>query len=108
MQPSHLRAPLWDALTRPEDLPDSDLREIARELGMDAVRYLVTSWGGTQIYIPTEQSVLRPAIRETIRREWNGRNEAELARRFGLSRRVVFEALEAAPPAPDPTQARLF
>lgn len=99
------RDALWREL-RPEDLP-GDLAEIAHALGMDAVRYLVRSWGGTQIYIHVEEAVLRAPIRAHIRAQWTGRNEGELAEQLGVTRRVVLEALRG-PDTPPPSQLTLL
>lgn len=100
------RDDLWRDL-QPDDLP-GDLAEIGRALGMDAVRYLVRSWGGTQIYIHVEEAVLRAPIRAHIRAHWSGRNEGELAEQLGVPRRVVLEALRGSDAPPDPSQLALL
>jgi len=90
------------------DLPE-DLREIAEALGMPAARHLVETWGGSQIYIPARASVLKPWRDTRIIDEWNGRNEGELARRYGVSRRNIYDLLKQGRTSPtDPNQSDLF
>ena len=102
MSTTNAKDEIWQGLT-PEDL-DGDLAEIARALGMEAARYLVESWGGLQIYVNAERSLLRPHIRKAIRQAWNGRNESELARLYGVSRRDVVEAVQESGRSLDPDQ----
>ncbi|MEO0558209.1 MAG: Mor transcription activator family protein [Bacteroidota bacterium] len=83
---------IWDDVTL-EDLP-SDMQEVARECGLDVVRYLVNTWGGVQLYIPSASRVTRPTVERFILDEWNGRNEGELSRRYGLSRKVIYDILK--------------
>ena len=96
---------IWEALT-PADL-DGDLAEIARALGMEAARYLVESWGGLQIYVNAERALLRPHVREAIRRRWDGKNSSELARTYGVSRRDVMEAISESGRSLDPNQTSM-
>ena len=98
---------VWDRMT-PEDIP-GDLGDIARSMGMAVARQLLEDWDGVQIYIYKASTVVRPAVRALVCEEWTGRNEGELARRYGLSRREVYGMLKGARDCPpDPAQADLF
>ncbi|MEM1055164.1 MAG: Mor transcription activator family protein [Bacteroidota bacterium] len=79
-----------------EDLPE-DLRDLEREIGMDAVRHLVETWGGMQLYVQAPDKLRDAVARRVITEEWNGRNEGDLARRLGVSRRFVHDHLTGAP-----------
>ena len=96
---------VWSRMS-PDALP-GDLRDIALSLGMDVARRLCEDWDGTQIYIPRTTSVTRDALDEVVRDARNGRNEGELARRYGISRRHVYDALKRSRGA-DPAQGALF
>ena len=50
-------------------------------------------YGGLQIYIPTEKRFLR----EKIKQEFNGANHRELARKYSLSLRHVYNLLGERP-----------
>ena len=77
----------WNELD-PSDLPP-DLQEIRDALGDNAVHYLIEYWGGTSLYIPS-LARLQQAMRDrAILKAFDGTNEAEIVRRFGVSRRSL-------------------
>ena len=91
-----------------DDLPP-DMQEVARACGMETVRYLVTEWGGLQLYAPAARTATRPAKERMVRKEWNARNEGELAKRYDLSRKEVYDALRGPSGVPvPPTQRNMF
>lgn len=71
-----------------EQLP-SDMQEIARDQGIDFVRYLVEAFGGAMIYVPTLRNVEKRIRNQRILNEYNGQNSSTLAVRYGISRRQV-------------------
>lgn len=98
---------VWDRLDI-ADLP-GDLKEIAMSMGKDVARQLVEQWDGVQLYIPRSSSVVKPAVTALICEEWNGRNEGELAKKYNVSRRAVYDALKGEKECPpNPAQSSLF
>ncbi len=67
------------------DQLSGEQRELARTVGLDAYRKLVTNYGGSQIYINKYDTVTRPDRNEEIRRKFNGANYHQLAKEYGLS-----------------------
>lgn len=66
-----------------EDLPES-LIDIEEVIGLDNVKELIKLAGGSSVYIPSENSVLKPIRNKIIRKSFNG-NYKEIARKFGIS-----------------------
>mgnify|MGYP001567456225 CR=1 FL=1 len=66
-----------------EDLPES-LIDIEEVIGLDNVKEFIKLAGGSSVYIPSENSVLKPIRNKIIRKSFNG-NYKELSRKFGIS-----------------------
>ena len=63
-----------------------EARELAECIGMEAFRRLLERYGGTgKMYIPQPDKVVIPVRDVLIRREYNGYNTYELARKWKLS-----------------------
>lgn len=91
-----------------EDL-DGRARELAEAIGMEGFIRLVDTYGGTSnLYVPVAEQLVRPVRDEMIRREYNGRNIYELARKWGLTdrsiREIVKEEAKKLRTAPGPGQ----
>ena len=67
-----------------EDLPP-DFQDLAEAIGFEATIKLIESRGGEGLYIPKPEKVLRAARDRAIRREFDGTNHRELARKYGLT-----------------------
>lgn len=67
-----------------EDVPDS-LKDIADEIGIDNFIKLCRLCGGVCIYIPTENSLIKPIRNRVIRESFDGSNYKDLARKFNIS-----------------------
>lgn len=65
---------------------DHDLAEHAAYL---IVRRICHITGGTQVYVPKEDSIARHERDDAIMAAWNGGNTRELARRFGLTENCI-------------------
>ena len=77
-----------------EDLSGS-ARELAEAIGMDGFIRLVDTYGGTSnLYVPVAEQLVRPVRDELIRREYNGRNVYELARKWDLTDRSIREIVK--------------
>lgn len=75
------------------DQLSGDQRELAEIVGLEAYRKLVTNYGGCQIYISKLEMTLKKFRNDEIRRNFNGENYRELAKKYNLSaimiRRIV-------------------
>ena len=67
-----------------EDLPDS-FYDIADEIGIDTFLKLCELCGGSSIYIPTMNSLLKPVRNRIIKENFNGANYKELARKYNIT-----------------------
>lgn len=74
----------------PEDLPPQ-WQELAASLGLANLLQLCKLYGGTSLYIPKYENLIAPAKRRAVGKLFNGRNHKELARRFELSERSIYE-----------------
>lgn len=83
-----MRVQLEEELTV-EMMPEGTYREIAQAIGPQNFYRLAKLVGGTTIYIPKPDSVLRPVRDARIRAEYNGYNCAELVRKYNVSERWV-------------------
>lgn len=70
-------------------------QEMAEDVGMHVVRYLFEFWGGTVIYVPTMSRIERAYLHEQIRSKYNGQNEHELSKTFGVSRAIIRKAVRS-------------
>lgn len=77
----------WNAVTR-DDLPEM-LREIADAQGMSVVKYLVETFGGTTLYVPSLASLRQVFRKQQILALQGKRDVRQIARRFGVSGRHV-------------------
>lgn len=80
----------WEEL-REEDLPNDDLREIAREYSLPVAVGIWKKFRGANLMLPTRFP--REYSMAYIGRHWNGNNTAQLARSLGISQRTVFDFL---------------
>lgn len=76
-----------DSLTM-ADLPGEQL-EIAEIVGLDAYKKLVRHFGGSDIRILQEDTLVKEIRDNQIRKEYNGHNDTELCRKYGLSDRTI-------------------
>lgn len=72
----------------PEMLPGF-YGQIARAIGAEAFYRLAETTGGTTVYIPKPESILRPVRDRRIREEFNGYNHRALADKYGVTERWV-------------------
>jgi len=55
--------------------------------GFDAICALSAQVGGFAVYIPATRTIFAKCLEHEARKEYNGRNIAELARRYGYTER---------------------
>lgn len=83
-----------DAMTQEltfNDLPDGLYRQIAGSIGLTNFCKLADLVGGSTVYIPKLESLVRPVRDAHIREEFNGYNHAELAQKYGVTVRWIRE-----------------
>ncbi len=73
----------------PEMLPSELYQQIAEAVGIDGFYKLTRVIGGTTIYIPQAESLLRPVRDAHIKAEFNGYNHAVLAEKYDVTERWV-------------------
>ncbi len=71
-----------------EMLPEN-YREIAEAIGAENFVKLAEVVGGSTLYIPKPESLVRPVRDAQIKEEFNGYNHLELAKRYGVTERWV-------------------
>ena len=84
------------AVDETEGLP-KQYQNLVRVIGSDAATRLCQEYGGEVVYIPKIDRIEAAKQRDLIRAEWNGRNAAALARKFGKSVRWVQKVVENTP-----------
>ncbi len=67
--------------------------DVAQRVALAQADDLGQTYEGCQIYIPKRDGLARARRDEAIARAFNGRNVAELARRFGLSTTQIYDIL---------------
>jgi Mor family transcriptional regulator len=60
-------------------------RQIVEAIGLENFMRLAELRGGSPLYLPTVRCLSIPARNRAIRDEFDGRNHADLARRYGLT-----------------------
>ena len=94
-----------------EDL-DGDQRQLAETIGIEAYRDLVKQYAGTHIYVPEHETFKANQRNAQIRKDFDGYNFRELARKYGLTessiRRIVEDMREKIRKAPMEGQVKLF
>lgn len=94
-----------------EDL-EGDQLQLATAIGIEAYRELVKEYGGTHIYIPEHEGFKATLRNADIRRDFNGYNFKELAKKYNLTessiRRIVEDIKQKIRTAPMEGQIKLF
>ncbi len=85
-----------------------DQRELAETVGLEAYRKLVTSYGGSHVYICKSETVLRELRNSEIRNKFNGYNYHELAKEYNLSDKTVREIVSGIKDIPIDGQMNFF
>ncbi|HOX52298.1 MAG TPA: hypothetical protein PKY05_12475 [Fibrobacteria bacterium] len=82
----------WDEL-QVGDLPNDDLREIAKEYSLPVAVGIWKRFRGAGIQVPSRFTPEYCA--GFVERHWDGHNTAQIARALGVSQRTVFSLLGA-------------
>lgn len=84
----------WASELTSSILPDGICKSIAEEIGADNLLKLAVLVGGSTFYMPKVESILRPLMNQKIREEYNGYNIGELAKKYGVSQRKVYQTIQ--------------
>lgn len=71
-----------------DDLPEF-LQDLVDIMGIEAFIDLIKEFGGSSLYIPNENSILKPIRNRLIKQNFNGNNYKELAKEFKISEMQV-------------------
>ena len=71
-----------------EDVPEI-LQGLVDIMGIEAFIQLIKQYGGSSLYIPNENSVLKPIRNRLIKEYFNGNNYKQLAKEFKISEMQV-------------------
>jgi Mor family transcriptional regulator len=74
-----------------EMIPEGIYREIAEEIGVANLIKLAEMIGGAKFYIPKAESLIRPVRDLRIKKDFNGYNHMELAKKYNLSESWIRE-----------------
>lgn len=66
-------------------------QEVANIIGMELYMKLVENFGGSNLYIPNEKSIKKIIRRKKIIEEFDGSNHSELAKKYKISERWIYE-----------------
>ncbi len=76
-----------------EMLPEQ-FQQLAYTIGLRPLLSLVDQYGGGDIYIPKRDKLLKMTRDRLIKKEYNGRNTRDLARKYDLTDRRVRDILK--------------
>lgn len=76
-----------------EDMPNADMRDVARELGADVAVKLMRQLPGAYLCVPNQHPFGRIAEKFVIDK-FDGSNAKQLARATGFSLRHIYEIVE--------------
>lgn len=84
--------------TRMEDIAER-YQEIVKIVGIANFVKLSNYARGDEIYFPKVESVVSPARNRRIKKEFNGSNDKELAKKYNLTLKQIWNILKDEPPA---------
>ena len=79
-----------------ENLPE-DYRALADIIGFENAIRLGYFYGGIPLNLKKMDSILAPIRNDLIRKEFNGKNHNELARKYKLTTRWIYDIVSYAP-----------
>ncbi|MDL2258876.1 hypothetical protein LJC42_06985 [Eubacteriales bacterium OttesenSCG-928-K08] len=86
----------WEQRIDMRDIPEQ-YQEIAEMVGIPQLLELSRRLGGTNLYVPKHEALVRTTRDKLIRDEYNGYNTEQLALKYGLTVRWVQEILRDEP-----------
>lgn len=80
---------------RKEDIP-RNLHQLVEIVGIEKTVDIIQAFGGSRIWISALDSVERLQRYRKIREEYNGTNQAEMAKKYGIPERTFRYIISAA------------
>lgn len=80
----------------------------ARDFALEAVTRLTEDWGGVTIYLPMDMAGRRTARNAKIYKDFDGSNHAELALKYKLSTKCIYQVIRIEIERRRPRQASLL
>jgi Mor family transcriptional regulator len=74
-------------------------RKLAEVIGVEAMMRFCETYGGMSFTVPKMDKILAAERNGHIRREYNGYNASALARKYGLSKRMIEMIVDGSAPA---------
>lgn len=68
-------------------------KEFAEIVGIEIYNILIENFGGCQIYIPKRETIFKNIRNKEIRKNFNGCNYREIARKYNLSEKTVYKII---------------
>lgn len=75
----------------PAELLPEQYRPLAELLGVQKLLRLADRYGGAKMYIPKVDTLIKKALHQRIREEYNGYNIKQLMRKYNLAIRSIEE-----------------
>ena len=88
LTPANFKLMQQAALLNPEEVP-LPYRKMLGLSGFDAIRAFSEHLGGMTIYVPSTRTIFSHCIAAEAKKEYNGRNLPELAKKYGYTERHV-------------------
>lgn len=82
----------------PAELLPEQYRPLAELIGVQKLLLLAEQYGGDRLYIPKLETLVRRALYQKIREEYNGYNIKQLMHRYNLTSRYIEEICKGEPP----------
>lgn len=102
-----MSAESWIEDVQPDDLPEPYC-DMAKEIGVDSALKLAKLYGGARVYLPKYDSALQIVRDRQIRKEYNGYNVRDLAKKFNLTESWIRSIVRGKAPTEDLDQLSLF
>jgi len=80
----------------------------AHDFALEAVTSLVEDWGGINLYLPMDMAGRRSARNAQIYKDFDGTNQAELALKYKLSTKCIYQVIKIEIERRRPRQASLL
>lgn len=78
-----------------DELPEP-YNDMARIIGTENLIKLIEEFGGTQIYLPHKDKLMKQYKYQAILKEFNGSNKRELSKKYDISESTIYRIIKQA------------